>query len=1389
MPGYAATQGCPLATCIAWALCGDFWKQAGYPFEGFIPKQCKTNEGFCNVSCKLCYDTPEPPDGFISCGDDRGEGDTRCCFWPDCNNQYVDGIVVPATLLWIDPTYVGGDGQTFGSFLPRGEMSTKTWELIPGITSPWCPRFDPYTVTTFCPEGKRIEQTVGVANYKLAINQSQIFVPPALITITQSGSAFSPSLVNAQVGDTIRWVWSAGNHTVTSGSDCIPDGPFNEVLDSDNQTFEWVVPASSGGTTIPYFCSPHCYNGMQGSIIVAGGLPSSTLVFPDCNSENTNCWTGHTDHVMINGISDNRGFGLSHWFTSISSYKGKVLVNHENTKIKYGDTDMIAGITGPVSHVVQGATYFSYFSVWDTWNSGLEFINRDNLDNKSTAEHPNPLSTDVFGFPYFMDGNKAENTPQVIIPGIRVNNCGGSPVVGGQIGCTCTNFTGLCSPSGCSACTDVVCAFNPLCCELEWDSGCLDMANEYYNIGGSSPVGFTGSDGVFYDVGVPFPPGVLCGSTGGYDAGTTAEGDVFASLWQNTFSGISDYKPYGLNYYSVLGTITDSTSALVNYSDRRVGVFGERPDLILFRLANAIYPNSWMVGFSGCTAPNEEEERIEGQTACSVDWTDCDEDKYTQSSVLYGQVAVGARHALVTMGEYGTGLKLGDHVQKVFPYIVQFSGQTFGAIDRTKTTWSTQNINLSSSNNSKSSPITNLNWSGLPIVTGITYPAIKDKLYSHGFSGETEIFEVWDIDNNHCSFKDGKVINPALCGSGLTSCHRYGITFGHADHPIWNNGINEMPKVSIISASALCTKKGYLPSLLDSWEWISAGNTGESCAVCRCHPNLSDILEVKRHVICWGGRYDESSIPLEAWDFNLGDEFSSEETGYRHTSKCTNPDLEGIYDFNMRYQPCQVDIKGSSPVIYYRSYPYDMIGIGRHSYYFDPRGGTNPLFFTRNASSFNIRGKTRYWDGVWKIINSFGDTTHVQATKDVTPGEGVKYIGLNRLALRTWDENIFLGENDFALPDMRYSGGPQFTPTYPIISTDAWFNNRYSGYTITEQGCCGFTTGACCVDKMCTNSDTSECWFAGGSFISGEQCTPTICNIFSSSSSGSSSSSSSGGGGRPILCDWATLLEPLPDPAVVTDANLRAAIVASGFAWRVQDNGTGIEMLLVPAGTFTMGCSPSISYPSCGLDESPTHQVALSAFYIGRYEVTQAQWLGVMESNPSFYQGQSDSPSRPVEQVSWNMIASGSTSFMYLTGLRLPTEAEWEYAYRAGTTTAFHSYPAQPNGFNDDTLLENIAWFYPAAGGQTHAVGGKLANGLGLHDMSGNVWEWCQDWYGPYSSVSVTNPTGPTTGSYRLLRGGSWGDNSDYCRASLRNSGDTPDNLGNSGGFRAARNP
>ena len=276
---------------------------------------------------------------------------------------------------------------------------------------------------------------------------------------------------------------------------------------------------------------------------------------------------------------------------------------------------------------------------------------------------------------------------------------------------------------------------------------------------------------------------------------------------------------------------------------------------------------------------------------------------------------------------------------------------------------------------------------------------------------------------------------------------------------------------------------------------------------------------------------------------------------------------------------------------------------------------------------------------------------------------------------------------------------------------------------------------------------------------------------------------------------WATVLEQSPDPAIVTSGSLRKAIAATGLPWRVRDNLTQIEMLLIPPGTFNMGCSASNQF-GCSSVENPVHAVTLTnAFYIGRYEVTQAQWTARMGSNPSFFQSASaqvpaaEVPNRPVERVSWNMIygfLDGST-----TGLRLPTEAEWEYAYRAGTTTAFHGWPAQTAGTNDDTQVGNIAWFGSNSNSQTRPVGGKAPNGFGLHDMSGNVWEWVNDWYSGtyYASSPSTNPPGPSSGLPRVLRGGSWLDVSNRLRSSNRDNFFSPGGTDRSFGFRVARAP
>jgi hypothetical protein len=260
---------------------------------------------------------------------------------------------------------------------------------------------------------------------------------------------------------------------------------------------------------------------------------------------------------------------------------------------------------------------------------------------------------------------------------------------------------------------------------------------------------------------------------------------------------------------------------------------------------------------------------------------------------------------------------------------------------------------------------------------------------------------------------------------------------------------------------------------------------------------------------------------------------------------------------------------------------------------------------------------------------------------------------------------------------------------------------------------------------------------------------------------------------------WATVLELLPDPAVVTNAALRQAVLDANWAWRVRDNGTNIEMLLLPPGAFTMGCSASVNGP-CSPFESPTHAVTLSgAVYMGRYEVTQSQWTARMGVNPSYFFAFGDSGARPVERATLDATAA----FLAATGMRLPTEAEWEFGCRAGSTTAFY------NESNDDTQVGVIGWFGANSGSATHPVGGKAPNAFGFCDMSGNVWELVSDWAADYPPDPQIDPTGPATGSARLARGGGWNGIPEYLRSSQRVMVVPSSAPSNSIGFRVARNP
>ena len=214
-------------------------------------------------------------------------------------------------------------------------------------------------------------------------------------------------------------------------------------------------------------------------------------------------------------------------------------------------------------------------------------------------------------------------------------------------------------------------------------------------------------------------------------------------------------------------------------------------------------------------------------------------------------------------------------------------------------------------------------------------------------------------------------------------------------------------------------------------------------------------------------------------------------------------------------------------------------------------------------------------------------------------------------------------------------------------------------------------------------------------------------------------------------------------------------------------------MIRVDGGTFTMGATHEQGDDAYD-NEQPTHSVTLSSFMIGKYEVTQALWKAVMGSNPSCFKGDD----LPVERVSWTACQTFIKKLNGLTGknFRLPTEAEWEYAAHGGNRSRGYKYSGSDN-------IDDVAWYDDNSSDTTHAVGTKQPNELGLYDMSGNVDEWCSDWYGDYSGSSQTNPTGATSGSYRVCRGGSWDNLARRCRVSNRYY-DTPGNTSNDLGLR-----
>lgn len=251
-----------------------------------------------------------------------------------------------------------------------------------------------------------------------------------------------------------------------------------------------------------------------------------------------------------------------------------------------------------------------------------------------------------------------------------------------------------------------------------------------------------------------------------------------------------------------------------------------------------------------------------------------------------------------------------------------------------------------------------------------------------------------------------------------------------------------------------------------------------------------------------------------------------------------------------------------------------------------------------------------------------------------------------------------------------------------------------------------------------------------------------------------------------VSCKDSTLIS-------LMDKSLNVEVAVSPKDTTITVGGVSFEMKYVRGGIFQMGSKDDWSG-----DEKPVHTVKLSGYYICKTEVTQALWMVVTNSNPSEHKGDD----LPVENVNWNDCQMFIGKLNQLTGLQfcLPTEAQWEFAARGGNKSRRYKY----SGSND---VEKVAWCSGISSGTAHPVGSKQENELGLYDMSGNVWEWCSDWFGHYPSSLQKNPTGSSSGAGRVLRGGSYSSGERSCISTYRYHNDPKSNYV-SFGFRLALN-
>jgi len=659
--------------------------------------------------------------------------------------------------------------------------------------------------------------------------------------------------------------------------------------------------------------------------------------------------------------------------------------------------------------------------------------------------------------------------------------------------------------------------------------------------------------------------------------GTTSEGDIFATVWTNP----KGYRSFGMNYFRVsegfddFGTLTGTTWQ-ANYQDVPKGVFGVRPDLLIWRAAHHLYPSKFFKGFTGCDGFSGQYICRDRQWEGYLGWTghECNEDRLSPSQVYFKQVSLGNQHGLVSLARLDNideaNVKYHDNTpnnwsqlrenlntnrREKIEWLFQFSGSNAANIS-TGNNWSTENLLIDDIGTLILNP-TNPGVVGTPTsaISKLVYTK-KDFVYEIGLTAEVQLgppieFRVPDVYNDICRWcvtlgkeeeetnpnGDPLIVNPYICNpflsTGFTGCFRTGVTFGHSDHPIWNSGTAEMPNIFVLSALNIArlieASTGVLQNA--SWEWISAGSSGNSCAVLSYNiQGRTNTIQTKRQVLCWGPRYNKplNDIEEKHWPKN-NQQLQPHST--IEPIPCSEP--SGV-TLGVTWHPCQVDCSLESPIFYQKSWPFASYHIGgnlsmKYPWMTDKEPTTwsyNTLakvlvwnetataWISKSNATIDEPMQTHYRDpnfdedtskNLSKTIyfpNGLNQVQH-RVFNDLPFPDGAEFEdwdnqntsflplipNFTSSQLQNWGETMFLPEwlNQWWFPN--------WTPNYPVVSGNSWLVNLYAKNTSINCDQCQFTgnTGCCELQgSQCFISERLDCESVGGTWTD-EPC-PETCD-------------------------------------------------------------------------------------------------------------------------------------------------------------------------------------------------------------------------------------------------------------------------------------------------------